>query len=286
MMLAAFAEAARALKRDDYRQIAVRNAEFALREMRTPEGRLYRTWKDGRGAKLNGYLEDYTHLAEGLLEVYQATFDARWFLAARELMEAALAHFTSDDGVFYDTSDDHEMLVTRPRDVQDNAMPSGNAMAATVLLKLAAYTGEGRYAETAEALLGKLQDKFRQYPTAFGQWLVAFEFAVGSPKEIALVGDPGATDMREMLDVIFEGFRPEPGRGAQSTGRITARAVAGGPRADRGKGDRLRVPALHLPDAGDGSANSGGTTTCLNWRTGPPESAPCAPTSAHGRRAT
>ena len=208
LMLAAFAEAARALKRDDYRQIAVRNAEFILREMRTPESRLLRSWKDGSGAKLNGYLEDYTHFVEGLIELYQTTFDARWFVAARELADTMIAHFAALGGGFYDTSDDHETLITRPRDVQDNAVPSGNAMAATVLLKLGALTGEPRYTEIAERSIGALQGTFQQYPTAFGQWLVAAEFVVGSPKEIAVVGDPQAADTQAMLGVIFDGFRP------------------------------------------------------------------------------
>jgi uncharacterized protein YyaL (SSP411 family) len=208
LMLAAFAEAARALRRDDYRAIAVRNAEFVLRELRTGEGRLLRSWKDGSGAKLNGYLEDYTHLIEGLLALYQTTFEARWFVAARELAEAMIAHFAAPHGTFFDTSDDHEALITRPRDLQDNAVPSGNAMAATVLLKLGAYTGDSRYTEIAEKSLRGLQGAFQQYPTAFGQWLVAHEFAVGGVKEIAVVGDPEAADTRSMLDVIFAGFRP------------------------------------------------------------------------------
>ncbi|MGH2592286.1 MAG: thioredoxin domain-containing protein [Anaerolineae bacterium] len=208
LMLAAFAEAARALKREDYRQVAIRNADFILRELRTPEGRLLRSWKDGSGAKLNGYLEDYSHLIEGLLALYQTTLDARWFVAARELADTLIAHFAAPDGTFFDTSDDHETLITRPRDVQDNAMPSGNAMAATVLLKLGAYTGDPRYTEIAEKSLRGLQGAFQQYPTAFGQWLVAYEFAVGSPKEIAVVGDPQSADTQAMLDVIFGGFRP------------------------------------------------------------------------------
>ena len=208
LMLAAFAEAARAMERDDYRRIAVRSAEFVLREMRTPEGRLLRTWKDGSGAKLNGYLEDYTHLIEGLIELYQTTFDARWFVAARELADAMIAHFAAPDGTFYDTGDDHEALFIRPRDLQDNAVPSGNAMAATVLLELGAYTGEARYTETAERMLAGVHGALQQYPTAFGQWLVAYEFAAGSPKEIAVVGDPESADTQTMLDVIFAGFRP------------------------------------------------------------------------------
>ncbi len=208
LMLAAFAEAARALGREDYRQIAVRNAEFLLRELRAPNGRLFRTWKDGHDAKLNAYLEDYTHLAEGLIALYQTTFDARWFVAARALMETALTHFRAEDGGFYDTSDDHEQLVTRPRDLQDNALPSGNAMAATVLLKLAAYTGDARYNQIAEGMLGRLNEAIPRYPTAFGQWLVAYDLAVNIPKEVALVGDPNAPETQALMQVVFDGFRP------------------------------------------------------------------------------
>jgi uncharacterized protein len=208
LMLAAFADAARALGRDDYRQVAERNAEFMLRELRTPAGRMQRSWKRGSGAKLNGYLEDYTHVIEGLLALYQATFDARWFVTARELADTMIARFAAPDGGFYDTSDDHESLVTRPRDVQDNAVPSGNAMAATVLLKLAAYTAEPRYRELAEGALGSVHDAVARYPTAFGQWLVAYEFAVGQPREIAVVGDPASAGTRALLDVICGGFRP------------------------------------------------------------------------------
>ncbi|MCS7061615.1 MAG: thioredoxin domain-containing protein [Anaerolineae bacterium] len=208
LMLAAFAEAARGLGRDDYRQIAVRNAEFLWHELRGSNGRLFRTWKDGHGAKLNAYLEDYTHLAEGLIELYQTTFDPRWFIASRELIETTLTHFRAEDGSFYDTSDDHEQLVVRPRDLQDNAVPSGNAMAATVLLKLGAYTGEGRYIDIAESLLGRVQDAIQRYPTAFGQWLVAYDLAINPPKEIALVGDPTSSATQALLDVVFDGFRP------------------------------------------------------------------------------
>ena len=130
LMLAAFAEAARdrslGERMDSYRLIAERNAEFLLREMRTPAGRLLRSWKDGQ-AKLNAYLEDYACVIEGLLELYQTTFDEKWFSAARELADTMIQHYTDPSGGFFDTSDDHETLVTRPKDLQDNAVPSGNA---------------------------------------------------------------------------------------------------------------------------------------------------------------
>ena len=106
------------------------------------------------GPSADGVLEDHAYLADGLLALYEATFDERWFVAARELADTILGRFADPAGGFFDTGDDHETLVTRPKDLQDNAVPSGNAMAATVLLELAALTGDGRYRDAAERALG------------------------------------------------------------------------------------------------------------------------------------
>ena len=204
LMLAAFAEAARVLKREDYRAIAERNADFLLRELRGEDGRMRRSWKAGDMRHM-GYLEDYANLIEGLLALYEMTFDARWFVAARELADTMLRHFADPAGGFFDTSDDAEALVTRPKDVQDNAVPSGNAMAATALLKLGAFTGEGRYADAAEQALRMVQPVLGSAPTGFAQWLSALDFALGQPKEIAIVGEGNA---QKLLDVVFGEYRP------------------------------------------------------------------------------
>ncbi|MBI4786458.1 MAG: thioredoxin domain-containing protein [Chloroflexi bacterium] len=205
LMLAAFAEAARALSRDDYRAIAARNADFILAELRDSRGRLHRSWKDGE-VRIGGFLEDYANLIEGLLALYQTTFDERWFIAARELADTMLELFSDPRGGFYDTSHEAEQLVTRPKDVQDNAVPSGNAMAATVLLKLGAYTGESRYTKAAERALQLVQKALAVAPLGFAQWLCALDFALGKPKEIAIVGDPQGT--RELLNVVYREYRP------------------------------------------------------------------------------
>ncbi|MFX1411652.1 MAG: thioredoxin domain-containing protein [Promethearchaeota archaeon] len=215
LMLAAFAEAARVLDRDDYRQVAERNAGFLLRELRQDDGgstglttgRLLHTWKDGI-AKQNGFLEDYTHLIHGLLELYQTTFQPRWYVAARELADSMIAHFSDPDGGFYDTSDDHEELITRPRDLQDGAMPSGNAMAASVLLRLAGLAVEPRYADLAHESLRRVQSMLARVPLGFGQWLLALDYALAHPREIAIVGDPTADDTRALLEAATTGYRP------------------------------------------------------------------------------
>jgi uncharacterized protein YyaL (SSP411 family) len=215
LMVAAFAEAARALNRLDYQEVAERNAAFLLGELRQENGRLLRTWKarpdhaEGAGeARLNGYLEDYSYLIEGLLELYQTTFDPHWFVASQELAETMLEHFADSEGTLYDTSDDHETLITRPRDLQDNATPSGNAMAVTTLLKLAGFTNDLRTVDIAHQALAKMQPMMIQYPLGFGQWLQALAYALSKPREVAIVGDPEASDTQALLSVVRDGYRP------------------------------------------------------------------------------
>jgi uncharacterized protein YyaL (SSP411 family) len=207
MMLASLAEAARVLEREDYRTAAVRCGEFLLRKMLTPEGRLLRTYKNGE-AKINGYLEDYANLIDGLLELYQTTFEPGWFTTARKLADHVLAHFAAEDGGFFDTSDDHEALIVRPRNVQDNATPSGSAMMARQLLRLAAYTGDARYDQAAEGTLRLLTEALRQYPQAFGESLNAVDMLVNGHQEVAIVG--GVDDERtlELLRVVNNDYHP------------------------------------------------------------------------------
>jgi uncharacterized protein YyaL (SSP411 family) len=212
LMLSAFAEASRVLGRKDYRDVAERNADFILGEL-CHNGRLLRSWKSespaGEGqAKLNAYLEDYAFYADGLLALYQATFDPRWFAEARALVDAILTHFADLSGGFFDTSDDHEQLITRPKNLQDNAIPSGNAAAADALLRLAAYTADDAYRQPAEEMLAAMTPMMQQYPGGFSHWLSVLAFQLAPPREIALVGDPTADDTHAMLDVLFSTYHP------------------------------------------------------------------------------
>ncbi|HEX2204713.1 MAG TPA: thioredoxin domain-containing protein [Longimicrobium sp.] len=188
MMLHAFAEAARVLEREDYLRIAVENADFLLRSLRDGDGRLLRTYKDGR-AKIGAFLEDHALLVDALVAVYEATGDPRWVREAVSLADAMLERFwEAGEGAFYDTANDAEALVVRPRDVFDNATPSGNSAAVMALLRLAELTGEGRYRDVAARVLEGMADVMARVPAGFGHLLCALDFHLSTPTEIAIVG--------------------------------------------------------------------------------------------------
>ena len=209
MALRAFALAARAFGRDDYRTIAEQNGEFVLRALRDANGQLLRAWKDGSAGHVPGFLEDHALLADGLLALYEATFEPRWLGECRALAETMLARFWDDSiAGFYDTAADHEALVVRPRDTGDNATPAGNSAAADVLLRLAIIFDQPLYRQRAETILANLAPFLARYPTGFGRYLAAAEFALGTPHEIALVGEPAAPDTAALCQVIFGAFRP------------------------------------------------------------------------------
>jgi uncharacterized protein len=204
LMISALAEAGAVLERDDYLEAATRAADFVLGSLRDPSGRLLRTFKDGR-ARLNAYLEDHAYLLEALLTLYESSFDPRWFAEARALADTMIERFGDEEhGGFFETSADHERLLARRKDLEDHPIPSGNASAAYGLLRLAALTGEARYAERAVGVLRLLHEPATQYPQAFGHLLQALDFELAPVKEIALVGD----DLAPFERVVRGAFRP------------------------------------------------------------------------------
>ncbi|HEX5418035.1 MAG TPA: thioredoxin domain-containing protein, partial [Chloroflexota bacterium] len=206
LMIRAFARGARILGRDDYRQTAERAAGFVLGSL-AKDGRLLRSYKDNI-AKLNGYLEDYAFLADGLLALYEATFDPRWFREARQLTDSMVTWFWDAGGGFYDTSTDHEALITRPRDLTDNATPAGNSLAAAVLVRLGSYTGDESLRERARSIFAPLAEAMAEQPLAFGRLLCALDQSLAPPREVAIVGEPDAVDTRALIEVIDEAYRP------------------------------------------------------------------------------
>ncbi len=207
LMLRTFAEAGAALGRADYGRVAERNARFLLSTLCGREG-VRRSYKDGR-ARFDGCLEDYACLVDGLISLYEATFDPGWVReAARLAGEMADRFWDGAAGGFFFTARDHETLIHRPKEFWDNATPSGNSVAALALLRLGALTGEERWRGYAEAILELNAGPIARHPAAFGHLLGALDFHLGPVREIAVAGDPGEASAREMLREIFGRYLP------------------------------------------------------------------------------
>jgi uncharacterized protein YyaL (SSP411 family) len=190
LALRAFADAAAYLGREDYRKIAEDNAAFILDKLWDGK-RLLHSYKDGR-ARFNAYLDDYANVADGLLALYQLTFDERWLRQAESFAQVLIDRFADEEqGGFYFTSSDHEELITRNKDVFDNATPSGNSVAADVFLRLAALLDRADFREQAEKTFGAVGAYLAQYSSGFGRMLATVDFAIGPSMEIALVGGTG-----------------------------------------------------------------------------------------------
>jgi len=209
MMLRAFAEASRALERPDYLKVAERNAGFLLSAL-IADGRLLRTWKDGR-AKLLGYLEDHAMVVDGLLALHEATLDQRWLDVARRLAGTMVDLFWDPQAEgFFDTGRDHETLVVRPRSLFDSAVPCGSSVAADVLLRLAVLTGESDLARRAVETIRSVVPLMGRYPSGFGRFLGALDFHLGSPVEVAVIRaeDSPPADLEPLLGEVFRRYLP------------------------------------------------------------------------------
>jgi uncharacterized protein YyaL (SSP411 family) len=206
LMLASFAEAGVLLRRTDYADAARMNADFVLTHLQR-DGFLLRTYKDGI-AKFNAYLEDYAFFIEGLVTLYETNGEFRWLKEAIALTDRMIEEFWDENGAgFFFTGKSHENLIVRSKDYFDNATPSGNSVAAAVLLRLAILTNNERYRELAEAVLGEVAESVRRYPSGFGYALSAIDFLLSSPKEIALVGKD-ETDIQPLLQQVWRKYLP------------------------------------------------------------------------------
>jgi uncharacterized protein YyaL (SSP411 family) len=228
LMIAAMADCGAAFDRADFRAAAARCAEFILSVHGTLDSggrfRLLRTSRGGE-AHLNGCLEDYALFADGLLRLYEADFDARWLERAGEIAGTILALFgdeTPGGGGFFATSADHEALIQRPRDWDDNAVPSGNSVAVDVLLRLHRLTGREAYLQPAAAILRKLAPILEKHPGGFARMLGALDLYVSPPKEVAIVGDVASPEFGAMLEPLRRKYLPNTvivaGDGASSAG--------------------------------------------------------------------
>jgi uncharacterized protein len=209
LMINAFAKAAAALEKPEYAEAAVRAAGFLLTTMLREDGRLYRTTFAGATPKLNAYLEDYAYLADALVSLYEATFAPRWITAALALTRVMIEQFWDDaEGGFFYTGKDHETLIARNKDPHDNAIPSGNSMAVSALLRLAKLTGDADLDDKARRTLQLFRGLMSRSPTAAGQMLCALDFHLGPVQEIAVIGEASDPEVVEVLRLLRQPFRP------------------------------------------------------------------------------
>ncbi len=220
LMVRALAEAARAFDNDEYRRVAIEAGSFLFEKM-VVDGRVLRSYKDGR-ARIAAYLEDYASLALAALSLYEVTFDVAWLTRARELGDTIVRLFW-DDGVnaFFDTASDHEALVMRPRDVSDNAIPSGTSLAAELLARLAELYHDVDARRRATWIIETQMPTMQRYPSAFGHALGVADMLVHGAVELAIVGEPGAPDFTAL-------------ERAAATRYVPSLVVAGGPPATDG----------------------------------------------------
>ncbi len=206
LMIAALADAGAVLERPEYLEVAVACASFVLLELRDPEGRLLRTWKDGRG-RIDAYLEDHAYLLEAMLTLYESTFDPRWYHEAVALAEVMIERFSDPErGGFFTTSSDHERLPARRKDLEDSPIPSGSSAAAFGLLRLALLSGEGKYEKHALGVLRLMYLLAMRQPLAFGHLLRALDFYLAPVKEVAIVGPD--SEAQALTKVVRGALRP------------------------------------------------------------------------------
>ena len=234
LFLRSLTEAADALGRADWMDAARTNAHFLLAQLRRDDGRLLRSWQDGR-ANLLAYAEDYAALLEALLTLAELD-DVEWLREARTVAADLVSLFADDErGGFFTTGADAEALIVRPKDYQDNATPSENSLAADGLLRLAALTGDAAAADQAERWLSTLAPVLGEHPTAFAFLLEALQRVVRAPLEVAVVGEAGDPAREALVDVLRGRTIPAsvrvvaaPGTGADLTPLLADRSTVDG----------------------------------------------------------
>jgi uncharacterized protein YyaL (SSP411 family) len=215
LMIAAYAKAAQVLGQaepgdqgdKDYSMAARRAADFILAKMRRPDGRLLHRYRDGPGIQAN--LDDYSFMIWGLIELYEAVFDAQYLQAALDLNRIMIDHFwDNESGGFYFTPDDGERLLVRRKEIYDGAVPSGNSVAMLNLLRLSRLTGNHQYEELADKIGQAFSVQVSRQPAAYAMLMASIDFGIGPAYEVVVVGDPDAQDTLEMLKALRSRFVP------------------------------------------------------------------------------
>jgi len=207
LMIIAMARGYRILGEPEFLASAQRAARFA-KDTLFQDGRLLATYRAGR-AKLSAYLDDYAFLMGGLIELYESDFDVGWLDEARRLADEMVRLFWDPgSGGFFFTGSDHESLILRSKSGHDGAIPAGNAVAATYLLKLATYTGSSDYETRAQETLHTFHAQMRRSPGGFAQMLCGLDYYLAAKHEVAVVGPGDAPATRDALRRIWQLFTP------------------------------------------------------------------------------
>jgi len=207
LMLSSLAQAAFILHRRDYLDAAIANGSFLLGTI-TANGYLMHTYKDDQ-AKIDGFLEDYALVIEGLLDLHQATFQGKWLKEAIRLTDIMVNEFWDEPaGMFYDTGKRHQPLFIRPQNTHDGAIPSGPSSATLMLLKVSRLTAGDRLEHMAVKSLQNMGENLSPYSLAFGNWLCALDLQLSNPQEIAIIGARNDAATEELLDVLLSNWNP------------------------------------------------------------------------------
>jgi uncharacterized protein YyaL (SSP411 family) len=208
LMIAALARGAQVFDEPAYALAASRALDFILKSLRTTEGRLLHRFRDGL-ASIPAVVDDYAFILWGLLELYEATFEAKYLAYALELNGQLHTHFWDDkDGGLFFTADDAEELLIRQKEINDGAIPSGNSVSLANFLRLARITGDSSLENKASLIIRTFSGRVDQMPNAFGQFLTAFDFALGPANEVIIAGDIDKKDTKEMLGALRKSFVP------------------------------------------------------------------------------
>ncbi|TWT45569.1 hypothetical protein RAS1_19970 [Phycisphaerae bacterium RAS1] len=207
LMISSLARGGAVLAEPKYVAAAGRAADFILKNQ-FRDGRLLRSYRDGRTLSM-AFLSDYAAMIDGLIELYEATFESRWLDAALRLNETVLRDFADEAaGGYFFTPHEHEPLITRSKDLRDGAVPSGNSVQAMNLLRLAALTGEEKLRTQADRCLAAFAAAVSESPWSSERFLAAIDFAHGAPAEIAIVGDPADARTRLLLAEVRAAYLP------------------------------------------------------------------------------
>ncbi|MEP7104347.1 MAG: thioredoxin domain-containing protein [Chloroflexota bacterium] len=226
LAITALAESGRVLHEPRYLAVAAEAADFVLRAMRGAEGRLARSWRDGRAGG-PGFCDDYAAMATAALTLWETTFEPRWIESALELGRELVRLFGDERGGFFQSAADAGTPLARPKELFDNAVPAGNSMAAGLLQRLALLTGDADLEKAGVSALRAVRDLVERAPTAFGTALAALDLYLGPTRELAVVGSAG--QRAPLLATAWAAFRPRLVIAAGETGSAPVALLEGRP---------------------------------------------------------